>query len=60
MPFACSVEICWCSIKAGRIAWDALEKTLLIAEFGGPAEGHAVKIFAVQPDGTDPLHHAGN
>jgi len=50
------------TIESGRIEWNPCAHTLLIerSEFGGPAQGHTVKIYAVQADGTVRLRSAGN
>jgi len=54
------VESCWTSIESGRIEWNALARTLLVEEYGGSVDGRAVKVFAVQDDGTVRLQSTSN
>ncbi|HEY0184362.1 MAG TPA: hypothetical protein VGC09_16245 [Rhodopila sp.] len=54
------VDSCWKTMESGRIAWDPAARTLLIETFDGTAVGHAVKIFAVQDDGTVRLRSTTN
>lgn len=52
--FAERVDSCWDSTDSRRIEWAASAHTLLIDrdEVGGAKEGHTVKTYAVQADGT--------
>jgi hypothetical protein len=58
--FTTRVESCWTSVESGRIAWDPAARTLLVETYGGTAVGHAIKIYAVQEDGTVRLQSTSN
>ncbi len=54
------VDSCWKNIESGRIAWDPAARTLLVETFDNSSAGHAVKIFAVEGDGTVRLQSTTN